>query len=476
MAPQCLTLKRAQQKPTSLAESAAALRMVATDAALGDNRRMPAQSFDRILALSAFNGDSPAALRALYAYFATDFPGCSLALLLVRGAAPGQCRLTGLIGPDGTEHVANHDPNGTHSVLPLFDDALTCRIVDNVAAHRVDTAPSERALPLAQALFAPATVLALPIANSGELSHWLVFGSTLSQRFARTDLDLALHQVNLAANLIVRPLALRALTRETERQRLEIENLADIQRLLLPDNPQIEGLEYALYWQPAATAAGDYYELSNLTPFPPEGYEHGHGDIWGVIVGDVSGHGAAAAMEAVQFDAILRTYTGDTGGDPPPAGAATYVNRYFFSRRSRGHFMTLFALVYRPDTRALRYVSAGHPPLLHRRGAQIQLLGESDQIPLGVLRDHEYHNNEIILESGDLLILYTDGIIEARNPGGIMFGLERLRELVATDADSPQALCDSIVGAVRAHQENAVGSDDQTLIVLKITGPSSAHQ
>ncbi len=97
---------------------------------------------------------------------------------------------------------------------------------------------------------------------------------------------------------------------------------------------------------------------------------HGHGDTWGVLVGDVSGHGAAAAMEAVQFDAILRTYTGD--GAPPPAGAATYTNRYFFSRRSRGHFMTLLAMVYRPDTRILSYLSAGHPPLLHRRGNAVQ--------------------------------------------------------------------------------------------------------
>jgi phosphoserine phosphatase RsbU/P len=373
---------------------------------------MPASSFERILSLSAFDGDSRAALRTLHAHFAAEFPDCSLALLLVRGQPAGRCRLAGLIGPDGTEHVPNLDPNSEHTHLPPFDDALACRIVEIAAPHVVAVAPVERALPLAQALFAPAAVLAIPLANGGQRTHWLVFGSSLARRFDGTDLGHVLLHVNLAASLIV--LALRALTRESARQRQEIESLADIQKLLLPDNPQIAGLEYAVHWQPAATAAGDYYEMSRLTEFAPPEFPRGGADMWGVIIADVSGHGAAAAMEAVQFDAILRTYKGD-GEPPPPAGALTYANRFFFSRRSRGHFMTVFAVLYRPDTRILSFLSAGHPALLHRRDSFVQSLGESDQIPLGVLHDYEYRNNEVSLDPGDLLVLYTDGITEARN-------------------------------------------------------------
>jgi len=168
----------------------------------------------------------------------------------------------------------------------------------------------------------------------------------------------------------------------------------------------------------------------------------------------------------VQFDAILRTYKGD--GGLPPAAAISYANKYFFSRRSRGHFMTVFAALYRPDLRVLSFLSAGHPPLLHRRGDNVQLIGEGDQIPLGVLRDYEYRNNEIELHVGDVLVLYTDGIVEARDRRGNMFGLDRLRELVLTGSDLPAALCESVVVAVREHQENAIGTDDQTLIVLKL--------
>jgi phosphoserine phosphatase RsbU/P len=430
-------------------------------------------SFDRILQLSAFDGDSRAALLTLHAHFASDFPDCSLALLLVNKQPPGRCRLAGLIGPDGTEHVPNIDPTGEHNRLPQFDDVLTRRIVENAAPHVIAIAPVERASPLAQVLFAPAAVLAVPVANSGKRTHWLLFSSTLSHRFDNTDLARVLLHVNLAASLIVRPIALRALTRESERQRQEIESLADIQKLLLPDNPQINGLEYAVYWQPAATAAGDYYEMSNLTEVVPDA-SAGMGDLWGVIVGDVSGHGAAAAMEAAQFDAIMRTYQG-SGDPPPPAAAMSYANRYFFSRRSRGHFMTVFAMIYRPDTRILRYLSAGHPALLLRRGGEVQLLGESDQIPLGVLRDYEYRNNEFELAPGDILVIYTDGIVEARDRHESMFGVDKLRELVAMGSDSPKILCDSIINAVHAHQENAIGTDDQTLIVLRIVGPTSAQ-
>lgn len=422
--------------------------------------------FERLLQLSAFDGDSQAALRVLHAHFADAFADCSVALLLAFDQPEASCRLTGLIDADGVEHVANADPYNQRGELPLFDDALAARIVSADGAQVIELTASLRDQPLAQALFAPAAVFAVPIANSGRLTHWLAFGSADAQQFARTDAERALLHVNLAANLIVRPLALRELTRETQRQRREIESLADIQKLLLPDNPRIRGLDYATHWQPAATAAGDYYELSNLTEFAPPEFPRDSADMWGVIIGDVSGHGAAAAMEAVQFDAILRTYRNE--GDEPPAAVVSYANRYFMSRRMRGHFMTVLALLYRPDLRLLRYVGAGHPPLLLRRGSDVRSLGEADQIPLGVLRDYAYRNNEFALEPGDLLVLYTDGLIEARNRALAPFGADRLRELVATGPNDAAALRDTIMDAVHAHQQDPIGSDDQTLVVLKI--------
>jgi phosphoserine phosphatase RsbU/P len=442
--------------------------LLAAARALGQNHCMTSTHdlFKRVLQLSAFDGDSREAMTTLYAYFAQDFPDCSLALLLVRDQPPGRSRLAGLIGPDGAEQVANVDPNGEHSVLPAFDDALAQSIIANETAHVVAVPAHQSKAPLAQILFSPASILSLPVANRGRITHWLVFGSAAMHRFDGADLDRIVLHGNLATSLLIRPIVLRELTMQSERRRLQIESLADIQRLLLPDNPSIKGLDYAVHWQPAETAAGDYYEMTKLTELAEPDFQPTGDDIWGVIVGDVSGHGAAAAMEAVQLDAILRTYQGDDG--PVPAAAISYLNKYFFSRRNRGHFVTMFATLYRPDTRELRYLSAGHPPLMHRRGTDVRLLGESDQIPVGVLRDYQYRNNAITMQRDDVLVIYTDGIVEARNVHENMFGADRLCELIAGGPSSPKELLDSIVAAVQDHQGSVLGVDDQTLVILRI--------
>jgi phosphoserine phosphatase RsbU/P len=434
-------------------------------ASVASAKPIAANAFERILALSAFDGDSAAALRVLHAHFAMRFPDCSIALVLVHGQPGGSCRLTGLVGPDGTEHVPNIDPLGQHTTLPHFSDALTQRLFAGDAAHVVRVAPTEYALPFAQAMLEPAALFGVPIVNTGEVRHWLVFGSTYHSRFDRVDRDAMLLETNLAASLIVRPLATRALRDETDRQRREIEGIADVQRLLLPDNPSIRGLDYAIHWQPAETAAGDYYDLMSLTPFAPDDFVDAGADLWALMLADVSGHGASAAMEAVQFDAILRTYQGDGDG---PAGALTYANKYFFSRRSRHHFLTAFALVYRPDLRRATFVDAGHPSLLHRHDGAVIARGGGTQIPLGILRDHAWQNESFDAVPGNLFVLYTDGIVEARNPAHEPFGDARLAELVQNGPDDPHAMLALLRDAVIEHQQSAAGVDDQTLIVLRI--------
>lgn len=251
--------------------------------------------------------------------------------------------------------------------------------------------------------------------------------------------------------------------------RTQIESLADVQRLLLPDQPRIPGLEYAVHYQPAEIAAGDYYDLMLLpagdggetpTATPPS---------WGVMVGDVSGHGPAAAMEAVQFDAILRTYRGDEapGG---PAGALTYANRYYFSRRPRPHFMTVFAARHRPEAGELDYVSAGHPPALLRRGTQVIALGEDGDIPLGINREHRFSNATCRFGPGDLLVAFTDGLHEAMDRRGQAFGLARVRALVEAGPPDPAAMLEALRSALFEHQRASVGVDDQTILVLRQAG------
>ena len=404
----------------------------------------------------------------LHGYFAASIPDSSLALAQVGGLQRGQCRLAGLIDSAGHECIANTDPLGQRaSAPPLYDD-LTRDLFGGTGARLLRLSTLQIATPFAQLLGAPAVVFGVPIANAGAIVHWLVFGGNAARQFDALAPDSLLIEANLAANLIIRPLVTRALRDETARQRQAIEGLADVQRLLLPDHPRIAGLDYAVHWQPAETAAGDYYDLADVTRHAPADFARDRYAVWVVTLADVSGHGAAAAMEAVQFDAILRTYQGDA--ESGPAGALTYANRFFFSRRQRQHFLTAIALLYRPDLRRAIFVDAGHPPLLHRHGGGVTARGGGSQIPLGVLRDHVWHNDEFDADIGDLLVLYTDGVIDARDAAERPFGGERLLELVREGPDEPAALLALLRRELITHQGAAIGADDQTLIVLHITG------
>lgn len=426
-------------------------------------------TLDDLRALSAFAGDPPAALQALQAHLARIWPDCALALLLVRDMPAGQCRLAGLIGPTGVEFMPASDPQGESSRLPLFDDPLAWRLLAPSNAHVIEIDPSERAFPLAHTLLAPESVLALPMVSDGGIDHWLAILSVEPHRFGHVGLADALREATLAYVLLARSLAVRTLAAESERQHREIAGLADIQRLLLPADPRIRGIEYAVHWQPAATAAGDYYDLMPLTDFEAPDFPRDRmPDVWGLVLADVSGHGAAAAMEAVQLDAILRTYKGD---EPPggPAGAVNYANRYFFSRRQRRHFLTAFAASYRPEAGQLHYVSAGHRPALVRHADAVRQIGRDRDggIPMGILREHRWENSITDFGAGDLLVVYTDGIVEARDRNGRMFGTDRLMHLVGAGNSDPHDVLGRIRAALFEHQESGIGTDDQTLIVLR---------
>jgi sigma-B regulation protein RsbU (phosphoserine phosphatase) len=421
---------------------------------------------ERLLDLAGFRGEAAAAFRALRNHIAHGLPDVGVAMLHAIGLAEGQARLAGLIAADGSEVLPGHDADHGGARLPRFDDALAARCVASDAPLHLELAPRERGAPLAQALLAPASLLVLPVDDRDRNGYRLVLTSTVAHRFDAVDAGLLWREHRLAFAILA------AGFRETvvEHQQQTITGLAEIQRLLQPADPAIRGLSFAVHWQPAETAAGDYYDLMNLTHIFPDFVERGV-DAWGVMVADVSGHGAAAAMEAVQFDAILRTYGGteEPGG---PAGALTYANRHFFSRRQRPHFLTVFGGGARPDLGGLRFVNGGHLPALRRRGDALDWLGRDDEagIPLGILREHRWHNVDTDLRAGDLIVLYTDGIVEARDRRGTMFGSERLSRLVMHGPDDPDAVAARVREALFEHQDSEVGHDDQTLVVLRQEG------
>jgi phosphoserine phosphatase RsbU/P len=239
----------------------------------------------------------------------------------------------------------------------------------------------------------------------------------------------------------------------------ELKVVADIQRSLLPKTiPDIPGLGLAAFYQTSHWAGGDYYDFFPL----PDGR-------WGILIADVSGHGTPAAV----MMAIMHSLAHNLPGPPDPPGMLfEHVNKHFATRyTSEGEaFVTAFYGIYDPVRRALTYSSAGHnPPRLKRcEDGSILALDVVGNLPLGVFPDQEYQQATLKLRPGDQIIFYTDGITEAMNADGAMFGPGRLDEALGNCHLDAQGLIETVLTTLREFTGGLPPSDDQTLVVAKV--------
>jgi|CXWL01.1.fsa_nt_gi sigma-B regulation protein RsbU (phosphoserine phosphatase) len=419
--------------------------------------------------LSAFDGDSSEAWH-LYGQIIGELYGAVASALVLRPAA-GAPRLVALTDRAGQVQVEARDPFDADTAALGLRDLATHALLTSTAALQVDLTGIAGDSVVA-ALLDSGIVTALPLHMHGRSEHLLLLGCAPGHAFHGCDLSLLQLVANLMSAYLEGALDRKLLVEETIKARVEIRDLADVQRLLLPDNPQIRGLAHACHYQPCATAGGDYYDLMPLSRVLRKDYPAHWPDAFGLILADVSGHGAGAAMEAVQFDAILRTYTG--GETPGPAGALTYANRHFFSRRARPHFMTVVSLLHLPQENSARICNAGHLPPLMRRDGRVSRIQHGRDIPIGILREHQFAQESIDTRADDLLVFYTDGITEARNASGQEFGIERLEHILERNRlSTPEALLGSMLIELYSHQGGEIGTDDQTLLVVRLAGPGS---
>jgi sigma-B regulation protein RsbU (phosphoserine phosphatase) len=239
----------------------------------------------------------------------------------------------------------------------------------------------------------------------------------------------------------------------------EMKAVGEIQRSLLPDRmPKIATLDLAAYYQPSRRAGGDYYDFFPL----PDGK-------WGIFIADVSGHGTPAAVLMAVTHCIAHT---NPGALQPPAQVLDYINRHLTNlyTGSNGSFVTAFYGVYDPVNRTLRYACAGHPPPRLKRCQDGSLL-ELDcagGYPLGVMDDGEYDEAMQTLQSGDQIVFYTDGITEAANPRGELFGAERLDRVLENCSVQASSLLDSVLASMDEFAEGRPADDDRTMIVARV--------
>jgi sigma-B regulation protein RsbU (phosphoserine phosphatase) len=232
--------------------------------------------------------------------------------------------------------------------------------------------------------------------------------------------------------------------------------------LLPPSSPSVTGLEIAFATRPANTVAGDYYDV-----FPRGGTSSAESK-WVFAMADVAGKSIPAALLMATIQASLKTLAASPSS---LSDLVSRINRYACSNSQEGRrFTTAFLAEYDTVTRTLTYVNAGHnPPILRRASGGIERL-ERGGIPLGILESAAYDAGSVELQSGDYLVVFTDGVVEAENDRADEYGEARLLYVVHMGADlAPSQLLQSIMTDLDRFVAGAPQRDDVTCMLVKAT-------
>ncbi len=242
-------------------------------------------------------------------------------------------------------------------------------------------------------------------------------------------------------------------------QEYEMQIAKDIQMGLLPTNiPEMEEIALAGLCVPAHQIGGDYYDF----------IRRDNSIAYDLIIADVSGHNIASALIMAEARTFIHS---QVEGLENPADMVFALNRFFFKNLECSElFITMFYLQYRPLEHKLTYTNAGHnSPLVWRVDEQRLDKLDAEGLIFGIKKDVEFEQKSTQLQAEDLLLLYTDGIIEAENNQGEFFGIERLGKLLQeSEAMTPQEIIDKILDQVRIFTGLRHFNDDITLVVMKI--------
>ena len=225
--------------------------------------------------------------------------------------------------------------------------------------------------------------------------------------------------------------------------------------------PQVPGLEIAFAARPANTVAGDFYDVF-ARPGPASSAAH-----FLLAVADVAGKSIPAALLMATFQASLRTLS-ET--NCPLADLVAGMNHYACTNSQSGlRFTTAFLAEFDPATRTLTYINAGHnAPILRRGSGEIERLSNGG-LPLGMLVDRTYESGSLVLQPGDWLVIFTDGVIEAVNNRGEEYGEQRtLNVLQSGVTATPDELLRRIMGDLDAFVGTAPQHDDVTCMLVKV--------
>jgi sigma-B regulation protein RsbU (phosphoserine phosphatase) len=330
------------------------------------------------------------------------------------------------------------------------------RLIPDVEVHPDD--------PASVYLAGQRSVLAIPHFEQGVAVNAIILAREEPDAFSRDRLPDLVMLSNLFGRATQTLVLSQAVKGAFDAADFEMKAVADIQKALLPDAvPRVPGLDVAVDYRAAARAGGDYYDFF---PLP--------GGKLGVLVADASGHGAPAAVLMAMTHSIAHTL--HEADRARPSSLLTQLNAHLARRYTRptGSFVTAFSAVFDPTARTLTYASAGHaPPLVVRADGTRSTLNRAQRLPLGIKPTETYPEQTTAFGPGDRVALVTDGILEAANAAGDMFGTAGIGVALRPVCDAAAEDLAAILTAWAAHTAGVPTADDRTVVVVRATGGES---
>ncbi len=271
------------------------------------------------------------------------------------------------------------------------------------------------------------------------------------KQFSQDDLDV-LAAVASQAAIAIQNATMHETILEQERVARDLKLAEQVQKRFLPQTvPSVPGYEFFAYYHPTFEVGGDYYDFVPLS-----------NNRLALALGDVAGKGVSAALMMAKFSGDTR-YCIST--ENSPAAAANVLNDLLFNAGIEEKFITLSLSVLDLATRRLTLCSAGHPPILIRRasGALEEVGGSIGGFPLGIMPHSAYQQTDVILDPGDVALIYSDGVTDARNSREELYS-PRLMRRVSELSGSPASVGRALLQEIREFSAGQVQSDDITLV------------
>ena len=342
--------------------------------------------------------------------------------------------------------------------LPVLDGGILAELIWGDVPAVIDDLHVAESDPAHPYLAGMRSLVAIPLYDGGQSLNMVVLARRLPGGFNHAHLPEHVWMSNLFGRATFGLVQSQEVRRAYDQVDRELARVADIQHSLLPERlPTIPTLDIAAHYQTSRRAGGDYYDFIELP-----------GGRWGILSADVSGHSTPAAV----IMAIVHSIVGlaPTVADEPPSKLLAYVNERLVARYTggTGTFVTAWYGIYDPATRRLDYATAGHPPPLRRHGPAVCPLDAAHGLPLGIDAGEPYPAVTVQLAPGDVLLIYTDGITEARNPAGAFFDTDGLAAALTTATGSADDVMASVLSTVDAFTAAAAPSDDRTLLAVRV--------